>query len=70
MREAIEGAGCRLLYLPPCSPDLNPIKMALAKLKGLLRAAAERLAGAVTLGDAQAYIRHAGYTATPDRSLL
>ena len=38
----IEAAGARLLYLPPYSPDLNPIEMAFAKLKLLLRKAAER----------------------------
>ena len=42
VREAIEAAGARLLYLPPYSPDLNPIEQAFAKLKVLLRAAAER----------------------------
>jgi transposase len=40
VREAIEAAGARLLYLPPYSPDFNPIEMAFAKLKALLRAAA------------------------------
>ena len=39
---AIEGAGARLLYLPPYSPDLNPIEMAFAKLKAALRKAAAR----------------------------
>ncbi|WP_167397986.1 transposase [Agrobacterium rosae] len=33
---------CWLLYLPPCSPDFNPIEMAFSKLKALLRAKAER----------------------------
>lgn len=42
VRQAIEGAGCRLLYLPPYSPDFNPIEMAFAKLKAVLRAKAER----------------------------
>jgi transposase len=42
VREAIEAAGARLLYLPPYSPDFNPIEMAFAKLKALLRAAAAR----------------------------
>jgi transposase len=42
VRRAIEGAGCRLLYLPPYSPDLNPIEQAFAKLKALLRKAGER----------------------------
>jgi transposase len=42
VREAIERAGARLLYLPPYSPDFNPIEKAFAKLKALLRKAAER----------------------------
>ena len=42
VREAIEGAGARLLYLPPYSPDFNPIEQLFAKLKALLRKAAER----------------------------
>ena len=42
VRHAIERAGCRLLYLPPYSPDFNPIEKAFAKLKAVLRAKAER----------------------------
>ncbi len=42
VREIIEAAGATLLYLPPYSPDLNPIEMAFAKLKAHLRKAAER----------------------------
>jgi transposase len=42
VREAIEGRGAHLLYLPPYSPDLNPIEQLFAKLKALLRAAAAR----------------------------
>jgi transposase len=42
VREAIEAAGARLLYLPPYSPDFNPIEMAFAKFKALLRKAAAR----------------------------
>ncbi len=42
VREAIEAAGAKLLYLPPYSPDFNPIENAFAKLKALLRKAAER----------------------------
>ena len=42
VREAIEAAGAGLLYLPPFSPDFNPIEMAFAKLKALLRKAAAR----------------------------
>ena len=42
VREAIEKAGAQLLYLPPYSPDFNPIEMAFSKLKALLRKAAAR----------------------------
>ena len=42
VRELIEKAGAKLLYLPPYSPDLNPIEMAFSKLKALLRKAAKR----------------------------
>ena len=42
VRETIEAAGARLLFLPPYSPDFNPIEMAFAKLKALLRKAAVR----------------------------
>jgi transposase len=45
VREAIEAAGAELLYLPPYSPDFNPIENAFAKLKALLRKAAERTVG-------------------------
>ena len=41
-REAIEAAGASLLYLPPYSPDFNPIEQFFAKLKALLRTAKER----------------------------
>lgn len=42
VRKTIEAAGAQLLYLPPYSPDLNPIEQAFAKLKAHLRKAAER----------------------------
>jgi len=42
IREAIDAAGARLLYLPPYSPDFNPIEQLFAKLKAALRKAAER----------------------------
>ena len=42
IREAIESVGATVLYLPPYSPDLNPIEQAFAKLKAMLRKAAER----------------------------
>jgi len=41
-KEAIEAAGAKLRYLPPYSPDFNPIEMALSKLKAHLRAKAKR----------------------------
>jgi len=75
VREAIEAAGAKLLYLPPYSPDLNPIEQAIAKLKALLRKAAERsieglwnrigtALGEFTPLECAAYLRHAGYGAT------
>ena len=42
VRDAIEAAGASLLYLPPYSPDFNPIEHAFAKLKAILRKAAAR----------------------------
>ena len=47
VREMIEEAGANLRYLPPYSPDFNPIENAFAKLKALLRKAAERTVGAL-----------------------
>lgn len=47
VRERIEAAGAELLYLPPYSPDLNPIEKAWAKLKHLLRTAKARTAEAL-----------------------
>jgi transposase len=47
VREAIEEAGASLFYLPPYSPDFNPIENAFAKLKALLRAKAERTIAAL-----------------------
>jgi transposase len=42
VRRAIRAAGAKLFFLPPYSPDLNPIEQVFAKLKTLLRKAAER----------------------------
>ena len=75
VRNAIEAAGAKLLYLPPYSPDLNPIEMAFAKLKALLRAAAARTIpdlwdalknalDAFTPNDCQNYFAAAGYDAS------
>lgn len=72
VRQAIEARGAKLLYLPPYSPDLNPIELAFAKLKALLRAKAVRTIQGLwdTLGDLVAcfsptecanFLRHAGY---------
>ena len=72
VREAIEARGAELRYLPPYSPDLNPIENAFAKLKALLRKAAERTIDALwkTIGnllnrfspdECQNYIENAGY---------
>ena len=74
VREAIEAAGARLVYLPPYSPDLNPIELAFAKLKALLRKAAARtvedlesaiadLLDQFTPQECWAYFRHCGYSA-------
>jgi transposase len=53
VRERIEAAGAQLLYLPPYSPDLNPIEKAWAKLKQLLRAAKARTKEALDLAIAE-----------------
>jgi transposase len=67
VREAIEAVGARLLYLPPYSPDFNPIEQAFAKLKALLRTAAAR-----TVPDLQAAIQQAftGFTPKECRNYL
>ena len=73
VRELIEGRGCELLYLPPYSPDLNPIEEAFAKIKGLLRKAEARTRealveamgtaiSAVTAQDARGFFEHSGYS--------
>jgi transposase len=76
VRELIEGAGCTVLFLPPYSPDLNPIELAFAKLKALLRKAGLRTVDGLWefLGQAldafspeecRNYFRHCGYAGTP-----
>jgi len=75
VRRAIRAAGDHLLFLPPYSPDLNPIEMVFAKLKALLRKADERSIAAVwhrigallnhfTPNECPNYLRHAGYEQT------
>ncbi len=72
MREAIQAVSASLLYLPPYSPDLNPIEQAFAKLKALLRQAGTRTRETLwaTIGrllerfspdECRNYIRNAGY---------
>jgi transposase len=75
IREAIEAAGATLLYLPPYSPDFNPIEQLFAKLKALLRKAAERsleslwnriacLLDAFQPDECANYFRNSGYAAS------
>lgn len=54
VRAAIEAAGASLRYLPPYSPDLNPIEMAFSKFKALLKKAAARTIEALWAAIAQA----------------
>jgi transposase len=72
VKEIIEGRGAELLYLPPYSPDFNPIEQAFSKVKGLLRKAEARtresliealgraLSGLTAL-DARGFFAHCGY---------
>lgn len=72
VRELIEARRCELLYLPPYSPDLNPIEEAFAKIKGILRKAEARgrealieaLGAAISTvspADARGFFEHGGY---------
>lgn len=72
VKELIESRGCELLYLPPYSPDLNPIEEAFSKVKGLLRKAEARTRYAlveamgralstVSARDARGFFEHCGY---------
>src|SRR5215203_4384936 len=74
IRELIEGRGCEVLYLPPYSPDLNPIEQAFSKMKALMRKRGARtreaLIGAMgealsalTVRDASGFFGHCGYRA-------
>jgi transposase len=75
VRRMIEAAGAEIRYLPPYSPDFNPIENAFAKLKALLRKAAERTINALwsaigqiidlfTSDECANYFNAAGYNAT------
>ena len=77
VRQRIESVKATLLYLPPYSPDLNPIEPAFSKLKQLLRSAGHRtrealwnhmqpLLNRVTPSDAAGFFRHCGYTLQVD----
>lgn len=72
IREAVEAVGASLLYLPPYSPDLNPIELTFSKFKRLLRDAAARnvadlwntigrMLERFTPGECANYIRHCGF---------
>ncbi len=72
VKEIVEGRGCELLYLPPYSPDFNPIEQAFSKIKGLLRRAEARTRealieamgialSAVAARDARGFFEHCGY---------
>jgi len=74
LRERIEAAGARLLYLPAYSPDFNPIELAFAKLKARLRTQAARTVadlcdtlkkafGRFTTVECRNYLMAAGYDA-------
>jgi transposase len=73
--ELVEAAGCRVVRLPPYSPDFNPIEMAIHKVKALLRKLEARTVetlieaigkgvASVTPADAIGFMRHCGYFAT------
>jgi transposase len=75
VQTAIEAVGASIVYLPPYSPDFNPIELVFAKLKSKLRTAAERtvdglwhllgqLLDVFTPTECRNYFRHCGYTAT------
>lgn len=75
VREAIAAAGARVLYLPPYSPDLNPIELVFSKLKWLLKSAACRTLDslwqacgdkldAFTEEECRNYFKHCGYRYT------
>jgi transposase len=74
VKELIEERGCELMYLPPYSPDFNPIEEAFAKIKGILRKAEARSRKAlieaiaqaisvVSARDARGFFEHCGYRA-------
>jgi transposase len=80
IKELIEQQDCELLYLPPYSPDFNPIEEAFFEIKGVLRKAEARSRGAlvevlgaaisaITARDVYGFFEHCGYYSTPVQSL-
>jgi transposase len=79
-REAVEARDCQVVFLPPYSPDFNPIEQAFSKLKTALRRAKQRTRdglwdaigealNAVTSSDATGWFTHCGYLTENDQSL-
>lgn len=80
VRAAVEAVGARLVYLPPYSPDFNPIEQAFAKLKWLVRSAKERTVNGLwnllgklldrfTPTECRNYFRNSGYATTSRKTL-
>jgi transposase len=78
VRDLVAQRGCELLYLPPYSPDLNPIEEAFSKMKGILRRAEARsrealieaigrALEAITSRDARGFFGHCGYRVLDQR---
>jgi transposase len=74
VRDLIEARGCQLIYLPPYSPDFNPIEQAFSKLKNYLRAACARsqdtlmevigeALSTISASDTKGFFEHCGYRA-------
>jgi transposase len=74
VRKLIEAEGCELIYLPPYSPDFNPIEQAFSKLKSYLRAVCARTQqtlmevigqalSTISASDAEGFFEHCGYRA-------
>lgn len=72
VKEIVEARGCEIVYLPPYSPDFNPIEQAFSKIKGLLRKAQARsrealieamgqALDAVSTRDVRRFFKHCGY---------
>lgn len=77
VRAAIEGAGCRVIFLPPYTPEWNPIEPCWSKMKEFLRSRAANTRDAleaavadaietITAQDARGWFRHCGYAVAPE----